>query len=233
MTSKNVHQFLLSPNETRRAIYIDFEGNRDLAPTLLGVLKGDIQGTTTFHQQVFEEGFWNAADAHGDASTGGHCITASLHMTIEELVLEASQNDRLIVAWSEHELDVVQAYSRVSPKVLDEFDCRYRSGIPTAKRLKQTDYPTYKFPPPPKKGYVPLGTHSLQNYLRMIGYDVPAGSRAGLTGKNLKYLRSELLRKNGQHSLLTATSKSKWTRVLSHNFHDCHGMRELMLRATS
>ncbi len=40
-----------------------------------------------------------------------------------------------------------------------------------------------------------------------------------------------MLADHGSYVSLTPTAKGKWTRVLAHNAHDCHGMRFVCLRA--
>lgn len=228
----NPHQALLTESEAQRALYIDFEGNANFPPTLLGVLAANGSGLCNFFQDVVEAAFSDCAVAHShEIGEGNYCRTGSLTHVIDTLVDRAREEDRLIVAWSGHEWDVVREYSGVSPRSLSEFDRRFRSAIPTAKDYKRRCFQSHVFPPKPKKGFVPWGTHTLPNYLRMVGYPIPSGSGPGLTGKNLAYLRAELERKGGEHAALTPASKGKWSRVLSHNLHDCCGMRELMLRA--
>lgn len=232
--SKNPFQVRLTKNEAQRAIYIDFEKNQGLAPTLLGILWQDpTTRECKVEQHVLEECFYSCGEAKASAARPDYSFALGDTCSALERVLELSEaTGGPVVSWSTFDLGVFEQAScdETSFEVLLAI---FRNAIPTAKEYKKRCFPEFVFPTRKKKGFNPWGTHSLQNYLLMIGYPVPQGSGQGLTGKNLAYLRDELLRKDCDHDGLTGTSKGKWSRVLSHNLHDCCGTREVMMRATS
>lgn len=142
--------------DPRRAIYIDFEGNKDSAPTLIGVLwpSGD------FEQLVFEEAFASAALAKG-------LSLSSLPIIIEEIVSHAERNDLEVVAWSRHELDVVKASTSLD--LAARFESRHRDAKKLAKKWLHAVHPGVV---PPQKPHQ-LGKHSLAFYVELTGYKVP------------------------------------------------------------
>lgn len=69
----------------------------------------------------------------------------------------------------------------------------------------------------------------LAGYLAMIGYPVPAGAGPGHVGETIRALRPGL----AAGRPLTSHQKARWSRLLSHNRHDCSGMRAVCLLATA
>jgi hypothetical protein len=63
-----------------------------------------------------------------------------------------------------------------------------------------------------------------------VGYLVPKSFGPGNSASRIRAVREMLLKKGGDYSLLTPTVKAKWTKALLHNWHDCNGMREVMIR---
>jgi hypothetical protein len=45
-------------------------------------------------------------------------------------------------------------------------------------------------------------------------------------------VRGQLARR-GDYAALTGTVKGKWTKALKHNWHDCNGLRELVVRVVA
>ena len=50
--------------------------------------------------------------------------------------------------------------------------------------------------------------------------------------QRISFVREQLLKRHHEFDALTPTAKAKWTKVLDYNWHDCYGLRELMLHVT-
>ena len=102
------------------------------------------------------------------------------------------------------------------------------NGIPIAKQWKKRAYPDVTFEVDPK---APLnGRNQLSRYLDLIGYSVPRAHGPGNSAQRIRYVRDMLARNDGDYAALTPTAKGKWTKALEHNWHDCNGLRALMVR---
>lgn len=73
----------LSAAEALRALYVDFEGEKDKRPVLLGVHRRGRGATPFVQQDVLDEGF---------AGLAGSCL--SLHDAVEKVVRRAEHGDR-------------------------------------------------------------------------------------------------------------------------------------------
>jgi hypothetical protein len=170
-------QQLLSAAEAKRAIYIDFEGNEEHHPTLLGVLSGDDDDdTANLEQVIVEELFWPCAGKKG----ARECVRGQLDATVTRIVTRANNEDRRIVSWSTHDLRVIATALPSSP-ALDGLKDAHRNGIPTAQKwieLRETAPKT--------------GDNCLPFYLQRVRYRVPDKYGAGKVGRSLTYLREHL-----------------------------------------
>ncbi len=94
----------------------------------------------------------------------GEMEALDLHAGIERIVQRAEKADRQIIAWSNHELDVVRAYC---PDLVERFESRYVNARTFAEYWRNKCHDPGK----PKSA-------TLASYLRLIGYAVPE-SRTG------------------------------------------------------
>jgi hypothetical protein len=94
----------LSAAEARRALYIDFEGQKDEPPVLLGVHRHGRGSRPFAHQVVMDQAFASLAEP-----------VMSLREAVEKVVLRADHGDRRIVSWSEHDLNVVRTLAVEDP----------------------------------------------------------------------------------------------------------------------
>lgn len=146
----------LTPDEARRALYVDFEGRKDHPPVLLGATRYVPAGRV--HQYVTDPQF--AAIADDEALE-----VLSLSAAIERIIQRAEKRDRLIVAWTEHELEIVGCYV---PEHLDRFEPRYRNALAVAKYWRNACHATAK----PSNG-------ALVGYLDLVDYRVPPEAGVG------------------------------------------------------
>ena len=197
----------LTAAEAERALYIDFEGQTDKAPVLLGILRRRGRGDEpSVFQLVVDPEF----EAAGPALRG-------LRDAVEVLVVRAESRDRRIVSWSEHDLEVVRHLRDEDLGLVARFEQRYVNALAVAKRWANRLHPDDK-----------PGNGKLGGYLAMIGYEVPLDAAAGDVGDTIAALRPTL----AADRPMTQGQKERWARLRSHNRHDCAGMRMVCLRAT-
>jgi len=206
----------LSP-DTARSIYIDFEGTKNAPPTLLGVLIPRSKRAAEFEQFVFEELFFQAAEAT-------HRQCAGLQEVIEGLVNLAEKENLQLVAWSHHELKLIR--KMVSTDLADRFEARYRDAKKTARRWMHKAHPDIEL----ERGW--SGRYRLARIMELAGYeDVPSEYGPDLAGGHLRRVRAHLKTKAGDFGSLKDDAKRNWTDLLEHNRHDCFGMRHVDERA--
>lgn len=196
--------------EPARAIYIDFEGNEDKRPTLLGVLWPRGAHRPGFEQYVFEETFFGAADVSGR-------LRAELPERVAHIVRVATTDNLEIVAWSEHELNMVKKWA---PDSAEGFSARYRNAIPIARQWRRQLHPDVAL-----KRTRYGGSNALASYMKLVGHQVSSSHGPLNTGARLTELRKQLTKKGLDFTRVTPVGKRKWTNLLKHNRHDCVGMR--------
>lgn len=199
--TKNPHA-VISLAEAERAIYIDCEGFKDKSPTLIGVLMDG-----TIEQIVFDPDLELAATRKGlRISTFG-----AEARRIYELCL---QEQRVIVAYSEHELRLFADYADI------DIGTHYRNARRIAKRWKNQVRPGDQ-----------IGGRGLKDFLRFIGY--PMGGYLGEKPptERINGIR-DMLCKHGSYGALTPRKKKDWTKLLEYNRVDCEGMRTLVILAS-
>ena len=196
----------LSALEARRALYIDFEGEKDKPPILLGVLRRPGRGTEpNVHQDVVDRDF----ELFGPNAR-------EFRDAVEVVVVRAEHGDRRIVSWSEHDLEVVRRLRGDEPRLVARFERRYVNALGLARRWAKVLHPEDR----PANG-------KLAGYLALVDYEVPPGGGPGRVGKTIRALRPTL---RGGRSL-TPGQQRHWDELLEHNRHDCAGMRAVCLRA--
>jgi len=199
----------LTREEAQRALYIDFEGRKDAPPVLLGTSRR--VGAGRVHQYLTDPRFASIGDVDG-------LEVMSLADAVERIIQRAEKRDRLIVAWTEHELEVVEQYA---PQHLARFRVRYRNALGVAKYWRNACHGGVK----PE-----LGT--LSAYLDLIAYQVPEAARPGRAGETIGIIERAFER-GRTAATLTDNQRGRWADLREHNAHDCAGMRELCLIATS
>lgn len=195
----------------RRALYIDFEGQKDKPPVLLGCATktGKKASSPPAWQYITDSTFEPLARA-------GEMELLSLPAAVLRIIQRAEKKDRQIVAWSEHELNVVKTYC---PEHLERFESRYVNARSYAVRWRNKCHGGEK----PEVG-------TLANYLVQIGHSVPKGAGPGDVGKTIGLVRKSLEKGIGVDGL-TESQQRRWDLLREHNRHDCVGMRKVCLCA--
>jgi hypothetical protein len=195
----------LTEAEALRALYVDFEGEKDRPPVLLGVHRRGRGARPFVQQDVLDEGF---------AGLAGSCL--SLHDAVEKVVRRAEHGDRRIVAWTEHELRVVRTLHAEDPALVARFEARFVNARAVAERWRNKLHGGDK----PERG-------RLVDYLALVGYPVPEEAGGGDVGETIRAIRGRLERGLSP----TPTQRERWDRLLEHNRHDCVGMRRVCISA--
>ena len=201
----------LTAEDAVRALYVDFEGNRDKPPILLGCTRkfsGDPAHVVT--HVVTDPAFAPLAAADGLESV-------SLADAVERILQRAEARDRRIVAWSQHELDVVRDHC---PQHLDRFAERYVNARSVAEYWRNACHDRVK----PE-------VNKLAWYLDAVGWAVPEHAGPDRTGATIRILR-EALGRGRSVDELTDNQRRRWRDLLDHNRHDCMGMRRVTVTAT-
>ena len=216
----------ISRTGAERAIYIDFEGTRDDPPSFLGAAWADGEDRY-FIQFVIERTLWPAAEAK--AGMPDRIIEPATWETLTQLRTLAETENRHLIAYTEHERQALQEH--VDGEAGGWFGSNVVNALPIAKAWKRRAFPEVVFERDPKR---PMkGKHHLDRYFKLIGYNVPKAFGPNNSAKRIKATREMLTRKNGDYAALTPTVKAKWTKALQHNWYDCDGLRELMLRCAT
>lgn len=208
--------------QAKRALYIDFEGTVADPPSLLGVHYVDDEGgAPQFKQYVSEEALYPAAESSED------CVNQSLRKTLEGLCERSVTEGRVLIAWSSREVQAIEGLDLPSAEK-EYLSENIIDGKVISRRWKRKFFPDVEFP------YITgLGRHRLSEYMKLIGYRVPASHGPGNTGQRIRYVRNQLMKRNGVYQSLTPVAKGKWTKMLRHNRHDCVGLMEVVLRAVT
>jgi hypothetical protein len=198
----------LSSLEAFRAIYIDFEGFKDMAPTFAGVLIED-----SFEQVLFDIDLTLAG-----ANNKLNVVEPSDFL--RTLVNKAKFENRRIIGYSSHEKTVFNHFFGL------DISSYYADARLIAKTLRKTTLK--EFNPKPK---------TLTEYLHAIGYPKKDAAIKKTTSRinSVKKMLLDRKAKYGDRAFdeLTHTVKGKWTRVLNHNHDDVFGMRYLVSLAAS
>lgn len=186
--------------EARTAFYVDFEGGKDAAPVLLGILRKRTQ------QYVVDPVFRTLGPAY-----------LELRQAVATVVTRAEKQDRRIVSWSEHDLDIVRNLTN-EPALIRRLEARYANGRALAARWA-TRHPGFE---KPESG-------DLGRYFELVRFDVPDAAGPGHVGDTVRSLRPGL--EAGREP--TERQRQRWADLLEHNRYDCEGMREVCVRAAT
>ena len=200
-----------TPVQARSALYIDFEGRKGEPPVLLGrTRKSKVKHARSVVQVITDESLRPLGEAEG-------LEVLSLSAAVDSILTQAEVEQCLIVAWSSHELDVVQ---RDCPEHFERLKTRYVNARTLVVNWRNSR----------RRGKKP-GTNTLPAYLAYLGYPVPEEAGPGQAGKSIKVLQDALLKRGGDPDQLTDKQRARWDALIAHNDHDCAGMRRIFVRA--
>lgn len=190
----------LRAEEVKKAIYIDYEGNIKLPPTLLGWYV-DGHYMASILEPLFEtcENRYKAKGVYVEDHT----------QLALRLIQQAEDERRLIVSWSEH--DYLLMCKVLMPSDAERLKLVYRNAIQTAR-------PWYrqKYGPLPEKA-------SLNFFEDLLGFYVPDRFGLGLVGESLRLIRGQI-EEGRSYADFSKAAKNGWTSVVRHNKLDLEGM---------
>lgn len=199
----------LDATEIARAIYVDYEGNEDRLPTLLG---WRVEGV--HFGAIVEPLFSTCADRY--RAHGNHYQTHGA--LVQSLISKAERQDRRIVSWSEHDWREMMA-------ALDDTEWQarlcvvYRNAIKTARPWYRKHF-----------GETPPGAR-LSHFLERTDKPHPARYGQGLVGTALRVVRQQL--ESGKtYPELTPRARANWVTVVKHNKLDLAGMEHVLRTCT-
>ncbi|MEQ8842276.1 MAG: hypothetical protein RIB98_14930 [Acidimicrobiales bacterium] len=205
---------------------MDFEGRKAEPEMLLGASwQRKKSGPPSLRHYVIDKRLSPIADRivmDGDDVAEHEWAVTTTRAAITELLGLAKKQDRLIVAWSQHDFKVVAEGRGLSPYQQRHLVPRYRDAKETAKKWVNRGIAGTALPP--GKG------HTLDRYQQLIGYEVPAAYGIGRTGTNLGEL-IKALEKRGGWDDLTDRQHQRALEVIGHNYFDLDSMREIVIRA--
>lgn len=199
------HRQPLCEKDVKQAIFLDYEGNIDKPPTLLG---WRVDGKT--HAAIVEPAFSACSNRYRAKN-----VTLVHHAVLAlRLIAQAEDEGRKIVSWSEHDLEVMS-------KVLDESQqdrlrVVYRNAICTAR-------PWYR-----RTTGRSIKDASLANFSELLGFDVPARYGLGVVGQGLRLIRGQI-REGRTYAELTPRARASWVAVVKHNRLDLEAMEHVLL----
>jgi hypothetical protein len=178
----------------RNSIILDFEGFIDKPPTLCGVWFNEIFKMVIFDSEL--KGVCNDSDI----------FYLDLTEFLKQTILACQENELKIIGYTQRELNVFNDNGiDLSLFYID------------AKRLLKSWY--IKNDP----GNRPR-PFALDSVLKKLGYPVYQFWGNQQTTQRIKSVRDQLINRNQNYSLLTPTTKGKWTKVYKYNQQDVIGL---------
>ena len=202
----------VTPETIKRALCIDFEGQKDKPPVLLGCATRTGKSASPPAWQYITDPTFEPLARAGDMEL------LTLSAAVERILQRAEKKGRQIIAWSEHELDVVKAYC---PEHLERFESRYVNARTYAVYWRNKCHGSHK----PE-------TATLASYLALIGHVVPIDAGPGNVGMTISLVRKSLEKGLGLDGL-TDNQLRRWEFLREHNRHDCVGMRKVCTAAAA
>ncbi len=186
--------------ELVRAIFIDYEGNIDREPTLLG---WRLDGKS--HAAILENEFATCSDRYRakDIHLLAHKQLAS------DLLAQSCDEDRVIVSWSEYDLRVINQV--LSAKDQARLASRYRNAITTAKSWHHKAM----------EKRAPMG--DLSYFCQLLGFPIPKKYGTGKVGHGLRLIRNQL-HEGREYPELTPKARASWVAIVKHNDLDLRSM---------
>jgi hypothetical protein len=129
-------QLILTADEIRRAIFVDYEGSKDKPPTLIGYMI-DNEIRAAIIERCFDncKKWWKAK----------HAVPADHKEIVMRLLHRSSRENRVLVSWSEHDYKLMCAVlgtdpeekcprtdrEEVRPRFIPLRSCRIHADVPS------------------------------------------------------------------------------------------------------
>ena len=207
MASK--HPKSLTRDEARRAIWLDFEGGINKLPSLAGVLVDGLYSATILNPDF------------GSLAKTRKLVHKSFGDFVGDTLSTASQEERVIAAWSEHELNQMEGFDdgilKKRYRNANKLVLKFFKDKPTFKKLK-------------KKIKKADGWHKnkvgLKDLLGLdyIKYNYPDRLKSFSPSETISRMEGQLAKHGGNYRRVATDAKEAFTRLIKYNEHDCRGM---------
>lgn len=209
----SLRKVTLTPREVARAIYIDFEGTETEPATFLGVFC-----ESKWEVFIIEPRFHLADVAH----KLGAIHVSSLPVVCRELMAQSKSEGRKIVAWSSREVEEVIKSAELTIAERLWWESNVVNLLPPAKRWARRE--GVKVARIEGSRSARPNKWSLSEFRKATGYPEIAGVfEPGKTASRIRHVRAQLETRQS-YAKLTPVAKGKWSKVLTHNYHDCAGL---------
>ena len=214
MASK--HPRSLTRDEARRAIWLDFEGGINKVPSLAGVL---VEGR--YSATILNPDFGSLAKTR-------KLVHKSFGDFVGDTLSTASQEERIIAAWSEHELNQMEGFDdgilKKRYRNANKLVLKFFKDKPTFKKLKKQNK---KDKAEGKRRNSNVGLKDLLG-LDYIPYDYPDCLESFSPAKTISRMEDQLARHGGNYRKVATGAKRAFTQLIEYNEHDCKGMKHLI-----
>ena len=193
---------------------MDFEGGINKVPSLAGVLV---------------EGRYSAIILHpdfGSLAKNRKLVQQTFENFVGDTLSTASQEERVIAAWSEHELNqmeefddgILEACYRNANKLVLNF---FRKERPkTMKKLRKQNK---KDRAEGKRRNSNVGLKDLLG-LDYIKYNYPDSLKSFSPSETISRMEGQLAKHGGNYRRVATDAKRAFTQLIRYNEHDCRGM---------
>ena len=204
----------LTRDEARRAIWLDFEGGINKVPSLAGVLVDGLYSATILNPDF------------GSLAKTRKLVQQTFESFVGDTLSTASQEERVIAAWSEHELNqmegfddrILKACYRNANKLVLNF---FRKERPkTMKKLRKQNK---KDRAEGKRRNSNVGLKDLLG-LDYIEYVYPSRFKSFKPAKTISQMDGQLAKHGGNYRRVATDAKRAFTQLIRYNEHDCRGM---------
>jgi hypothetical protein len=204
---KRPGRFILTTDDIKQAIFVDYEGSKDKPPTLLGYMIDD-----HIIAAIVEPCFYDCRERY----RAKHAVQADHINVLVELIHRAENEGRVIISWSEHDYNLMTAAlseHKIEAALLKN---AFRNAIFTTRRWFKKNQPN-----------VIKERNDLASMMEITGYRVPEKYGTNLVGAALRLLRKQLT-DGRKYADLTPTAIRAWRSIVKHNGHDLKGMQHVL-----
>ena len=203
----------VSVEQAERGIYVDFEMNVGVTPSLLGWRCQD-----ETHQTVLEPVFRPLVER----SARDRQVSASgLNDALRALMEWCRREDRMVIGYSMHEPDVVSQFCS-EVEVREWFVTSYVNAKRLIDRWVNHRAARGQIERPSEK--------TLHSAMRLEGLDYLPATGPGIVGPGLRRLRTALAT-HASADEISSGAKRHWARILQHNAIDLEATQHLTLAA--
>jgi hypothetical protein len=199
----------LDKQQIKRAIFLDYEGNVDKPPTLLGWrIDGETFGAIV-------EPLFSICEKKFKAK---YVVALDHRDLIAELIERACDEKRCIVTWSQHDLYVMKEV--IADSQSKQLAMVYRNALGTARPWYRNEYGAT------------AEIASLSHFCEIFDLKVPERFGTGMVGTTLGLIRSQL-KAGRRYGELTPKARKGWVAVVRHNEYDLICMERVMTQIVS